>query len=249
MTKYLPLRLKTVISCKGMKKAVFVQMLMCISLVTAAQTNKDQEKNNYLIPVDKEQERAIYQDDLSLFLYAVEKNRLLIPSNATFGVVFTPSLFCESSITYDTQRRLLMYTVVDDKKSIWGCVYDATTVVEDGIERTLTKAKNYKAPKMKTYSLTISYEASKHLVDLWAAAIGTARPSQSNQTILDGTGREFFIDGKFARTQRGSIKDGRIFQLLILIEDLRQAIKEGDSVHSERICQESVSLTKEFDHR
>ena len=230
-----------------MKRTIIIPLLFCLSLIAMAQTNKDQEKNNYLIPVDKEQERQFIQDDLSLSFYAEEISRLLIPSNAAFGVIFRPSLFSESSITCDTQRRLLMYTTVDDGKTIWGCVCDATEVIEDGVERMRDKPENYQAPMMKTYSLTISNDALKHLLNLWSAAIGAAKPLQGDQNVLDGIGREFFINGKYARTHRGSIKEGRILRLLNLIGDLRRAIIDGDSVRAEKVCQESVSLTKEFE--
>ena len=230
-----------------MKRTIIIPLLFCLSLIAMAQTNKDQEKNNYLIPVDKEQERQFIQDDLSLSFYAEEISRLLIPSNAAFGVIFRPSLFSESSITCDTQRRLLMYTTVDDGKTIWGCVCDATEVIEDGVERMRDKPENYQAPMMKTYSLTISNDALKHLLNLWSAAIGAAKPLQGDQNVLDGIGREFFINGKYARTHRGSIKEGRILRLLNLIGELRQAIIDGDSVRAEKVCQESVSLTKEFE--
>ena len=60
-----------------MIRTIFIQLLLCVSLVLTAQTNADQEGNNYLIPVDKEQERKMTQGDSSLFLYARETTRLL----------------------------------------------------------------------------------------------------------------------------------------------------------------------------
>lgn len=227
-----------------MKRIIGIISVLLCSISLLAQSDKDTERNNFLIHVDKEQERAIFEEDLSLRFYAEEISRLLIPTNTSFGMVLKPSLFKESSITYDTEQQMLVYTTIDDNKTIWGCVCDATEIIEDGVTRLRDKPENYTAPKMKNYRLAISKKAAKNLAALWTAAINAARPSKTEHTYLDGTSREFFINGRYAQA-RGA-KDGRVLRLINLINGLRTAILEGDTQRAEMLCQESVTIKESF---
>lgn len=227
-----------------MKRTISIILILLCSMSLFAQPEKDTEGNNYLISIDKEQERAIYQDDISLRFYSEEISRLLIPTNTLFGMVLRPSLFKESSITYDAEHQVLVYTTIDDNSSIWKCVCDATEVMEDGATRLRDKPENYKAPKMKYYRLAISKKAAKNLTALWMAAVDAARPPKMGHTYLDGTTREFFINGKYAQT-RGA-KDGRVLRLINLLNGLRTAIMDGDTQRAEMLCQESVSIKESF---
>lgn len=171
-----------------------------------------------------------YNEDtaLCLRLFRQELWSLLNPNDAQWGVIKSPSLMTESSLTYDAENNKLIYTEIDG--ILWGNVRNATTKrVDNGISISIINLKevnNYTAPKTKTTSMPVSKSMIKKLNKLWLAAI--SKTAEFDLNVFDGTSYYLFADGKKAYTN--GVKDDwvRVPRLQDLVDNLIKAVKEQD---------------------
>lgn len=200
------------------KRFISTSLFALIALTMTAQ-----EK---LIRVDSESE-SWRKKNRQVRMADQEKARLLVPQNAEFGVECIPSFSPEWSLTYDSLAHALVYKKA--LKSIWYSTYDAMykkkSKTKNGrkiAKRVMRKKpKDYVAPEVSTYTLTITPEQLQMLKAIWKNAVGTAE--DRIDSTLDGTKWEYFIEGKRAKTK--SEKN----RLVVFTNELQKAVMNGDS--------------------
>ena len=168
-------------------------------LALVAMAGQAQDK---LIRVDSES--LAWQKDNPQYLFAdKEKARLLMPQGAAFGVECIPSFSPEWTLTYDSVAHVLVYKIAE--KSIWYTTYRSMHKVKK-VSKNHSKSvprkhpKNYEAPDVKTYSLSVTPEQVQKLRAIWRTAVGNAEDREV--FMLDGTKWEYFIDGRGAKSHR-----------------------------------------------
>lgn len=160
-----------------------------------------------------------------------EMARLLMPQDAEFGVECIPSFSPEWSLTYDSVAHALIYN--EAQKSIWYSTYDAMykkkTKTKNGRRIAKRKFQNhpkdYLAPDVKTYSLTINVEQAQMLKAICSDAIGTSEPREDG--MLDGTTWIYFIGEQRAKAHTGS--NYNPYSIVKLTEKLVETVKASDS--------------------
>lgn len=179
--------------------------------------------------------------------YDKEISRLLIPSDMEFGMLCKPSFSAESSLTYNPEAHALVYIMADN--SIWSRTYRATHHLEKNEKKSnswvYNELTNYHAPGTQMYILPISDEMAQDLKKLWKAAIKDAKPRIQN--VLDGTGWEYFINGKRAKIQ-GDDKGGKgkVGDLINLTIELREAVRNHDAPKLEALHTKVKELYQKF---
>jgi len=166
-------------------------------LALVAMAGQAQDK---LIRVDSES--VAWQKEDPQYVFAdKEKARLLMPQGAAFGVECIPSFSPEWTLTYDSVAHVLVYKIAE--KSIWYTTYRSMHKVKK-VSKNHSKSvprkhpKNYKAPDVKTYSLSVTPEQVQKLRAIWRTAVGNAEDREV--FMLDGTKWEYFIDGRRAKS-------------------------------------------------
>lgn len=201
------------------KKIIFI-LLAFVTLTMKAQ--------NRLIRIDTENiERRKNNPVFSLF--DKEMARLLMPKNVEFGVECVPSFSPEWSLTYDSLTHVLIYK--EAQTSIWYSTYHAMHKDKTEIDKTRNleiitselrkKPKNYRRPKVKTYTLSISAEQVRMLKAIWTNAIGTSVPRE--EFMLDSTTWTYFIGKQRAKARTDKCN------IVKLTNQLVEAIKAGDA--------------------
>ena len=160
-----------------------------------------------------------------------EMERLLMPQDDEFGVECIPSFSPEWSLTYDSVAHALIYN--EAQKSIWYSTYDAMykkkTKTKNGRRIAKRKFQNhlkdYLAPDVKTYSLTINVEQAQMLKAICSDAIGTSEPREDG--MLDGTTWIYFIGEQRAKAHTGS--NYNPYSIVKLTEKLVETVKASDS--------------------
>ncbi len=224
-----------------MRKLVFILLALLAGIGAEAQET--------LIPISKK-ERKIISHSKELKLYDEEIKRLLIPAATEFGMICKPSFEFESSLTYDSEARALVY--IEAETSIWHNSYRARHYLEPISERESAwktkKMTSYHAPGTNMYTLPISDEMAKSLKRLWKVAINQAKPMEQN--ILDGTGWEYFIGKKRAKIQVGGEGGkGKVGSLINLCIELREAVRKNDSQKMEALYPKVDSLYQVFEKK
>ena len=173
--------------------------IITVVLALVAMAGQAQDK---LIRVDSDS--AAWQKDAPQYLLAdKEKARLLMPQGAAFGVECIPSFSPEWTLTYDSVAHVLVYKIAE--KSIWYTTYRSMHKLKK-VSKNHSKSvprkhpKNYEAPDVKTYSLSVTPEQVQKLRAIWRTAVGTAEDKEV--FMLDGTKWEYFIDGRRAKSHR-----------------------------------------------
>ena len=173
--------------------------IITVVLALVAMAGQAQDK---LIRVDSES--VAWQKDNPQYLFAdKEKARLLMPQGAAFGVECIPSFSPEWTLTYDSVAHVLVYKIAE--KSIWYTTYRSMHKLKK-VSKNHSKSvprkhpKNYEAPDVKTYSLSVTPEQVQKLRAIWRTAVGAAEDGEI--FMLDGTKWEFFIDGRQAKSHR-----------------------------------------------
>ena len=176
------------------KKTVLIFLLTIVTITMTAQDK--------LIRVDSES--LAWQKDDPQYLFAnKEKARLLMPQGAAFGVECIPSFSPEWTLTYDSVAHVLVYKIAE--KSIWYTTYRSMHKLKK-VSKNHSKSvprkhpKNYEAPDVLTYSLSVTPEQVRKLRAIWRTAVGTAEDREV--FMLDGTKWEYFIDGRRAKSHR-----------------------------------------------
>ena len=176
------------------KKTVLIFLLTIVTITMTAQDK--------LIRVDSES--LAWQKDNPQYLFAdKEKARLLMPQGAAFGMECIPSFSPEWTLTYDSVAHVLVYKIAE--KSIWYTTYRSMHKLKK-VSKNHSKSvprkhpKNYEAPDVKTYSLSVTPEQVQKLRAIWRTAVGAAEDREI--FMLDGTKWEFFIDGRRAKSHR-----------------------------------------------
>ena len=232
-----------------MKKISFILLLSFIGIYMNAQ--------EHLLPVDKKAKETFYDKEIK---------RLLIPDDTEFGMICKPSFEFESSLTYDSEARALVYIEADS--SIWSRTYQASHRLErigEGVFMWKSQQiTSYNAPSTKMYMLPISDEMAQSLKRLWKVAINQAEFPEKVRTkmktedgkvitveieeiVLDGTGWEYFFKGKRANFQGGNKGGkGKVGSLINLTIELRNAVRENDSQKCASLQSQVDSLYKEF---
>lgn len=211
-------------SCFALQKVILSVLLAFVSLTLTAQ-----EK---LIRIDSE-DVAWQKKDPQFSFFNKEKARLLMPQYAAFGVECIPSFSPEWSLAYDSVAHTLVYN--EAQKSIWYSTYDAMHKENTKTEKTSTweivtyqlrkKPKNYHAPDVKTYTLSISSEQVQMLKAIWSNAIGSSEPNEI--LMMDGTTWVYFIGEQRAKARTGDNYNN--YSIVKLTEKLVEAIKADDA--------------------
>lgn len=201
------------------KKVIIAALLTLISLTMTAQ--------EHLIRIDSE-DIAWRKKSRLLSFFDEEKARLLIPSNAVFGVECIPSFSPEWSLTYDSVAHALIYN--EAQKSIWHSTYDAMhkkkTKTDRKSGRTVTRRKlrkhpkGYVAPDVTTCTLAISAEQAQMLKAIWTNAIGTSILREDN--MLDGITWAYFMGEQRAKARTAN------YSIVKLTNKLVEAVKAAD---------------------
>ena len=208
----------------ALQKVILSVLFAFVSLTMAAQ-----EK---LIRIASE-DVAWQKKDPQFLFFNKEKARLLMPQNVAFGVECIPSFSPEWSLAYDSVAHTLVYN--EAQKSIWYSTYDAMHKENTKTEKTSTweivtyklrkKPKNYHAPDVKTYTLSINSEQVQMLKAIWSNAIGTSEPSE--KLMMDGTTWIYFIGEQRAKARTGDNYNN--YSIVKLTDKLVEAIKAGDA--------------------
>ena len=198
-----------------MKKYALITSL----LVLATLTSSAQDRLIHMDDTQKPQRKSTMANPL----FETEKARLLMPNKVEFGVECIPSFTPEWTLTYDSVSHALVYKIA--KKSIWYTTYRAThkTIKIDKHHSKsvpLKRPKNYKAPHVSTYSMTISDEQVEALKNIWTTAVSAAVDKKI--LMLDGVRWTYFINGKRAKTHNEKNV------LVKFTDELVNAIMAGD---------------------
>lgn len=235
-----------------MIRLVFILLFLLAGVCMRAQET--------LIPINEE--------TVSIEEYDREIKRLLVPADTEFGMICRPSFEVESSLTYDSVAHALVYIEAD--ASIWSRrFHQVTRYQEKEGEKEVTwkhqKPTSYHAPGTKIYLLPIRDEMAGTMRLLWKAAIDQAKfPKKEikewktedgeviivefEDIVLDGTGWEYFINGKRAKVQ-GADKGGKgkVGSLINLCIELREAVRKRDSQKMEALYPKVDSLYRKFE--
>ncbi|MBQ4622835.1 MAG: hypothetical protein IJB28_09320 [Bacteroidaceae bacterium] len=231
-----------------MKKLVFILLILLAGIGAEAQET--------LIPINEE--------TVSIEEYDREIERLLVPANTEFGMNCIPSFDVESSLTYDSVTHALVY--IEAETSIWRRLQQATSYLEKNVWKNKVMTF-YHAPGTKMYLLPIRDEMAQTMRRLWNAAIGQAKfPKKEikewktedgevliveiENIVLDGTGWEYFVNGKRAKIQ-GDDKGGKgkVGSLINLCIELREAVRKNDAQKMESLYPKVDSLYQVFEKK
>lgn len=162
-------------------------------------------------------------------------------------MICIPSLWCESSLTYNPKAHALVYIEADS--CIWHNTYYSIHHEEKISDKEFTwrenKLKQYHAPGTLMYVQPIPDEMAQDMKKLWKAAIKDAKPRLQN--ILDGTGWEYFINGKRAEIQIGGDEEkGKVGDLINLTIELREAVRNHDAQRLETLHAKVKELKQMF---
>lgn len=193
--------------------------------------------------------------------YDKEISRLLIPTDTEFGILCQPSFSVESSLTYNPKEHALVYIVADT--SIWSRFLHASKYEENYVWRS-KKLTLYHAPGTHIYIQAIPDEMAQDMKKLWKVAIKDAKTPKPEKkkvvtedgkvlimtienVILDGTGWEYFINGKRAKIQ-GDDKGGKgkVGDLINLTIELREAVRNHDAQRLETLHAKVKELKQMF---
>ena len=207
-------------------KMLMVTALLLLPIIGIAQ--------NRLIRVDSES-RAWRKDNPQVVLNDQEKERLLMPQGAAFGVECVPSFSQEWTLTYDSVAHALVYKKAD--KSIWHTTYRAwhkkKKVKKNYSKWVLRKhPKDYEAPTAKTFTLSIADKQAQRLKALWTGAVSHAEDREV--FILDGTKWTFFINGEKAKSHRDENP------LVKFINELVHAVCTGDNSRKDSLLSDEA---------
>ena len=196
-----------------MKKLLSALLLALVTLTGLAQDR--------LIRVDSDPETRYTSRQRVMFNQ--ERARLLMPQGAAFGVECIPSFSPEWTLTYDSVAHALVYKKAE--KSIWYTTYRSMHK-QKKVGKNHSKSvprkrpKNYEAPSVKTYSLSVTPEQVQKLRAIWRTAVSTAEDREV--FMLDGTKWEFFVDGQRAKSHR----EKNVF--VKFTDELAEAVKTGN---------------------
>ena len=210
------------------KKSILTTLLALVAMTISAQ-----EK---LIRIDSE-DIAWQKDNPQYLFFNKEKARLLMPQGAAFGVECIPSFSPEWSLTYDSVAHALVYN--EAQKSIWystyGAMYKKKTITKNGRKIAMRKLrkhpKDYVAPDVKTYSVTISIEQAQMLKAICSDAIGASE--QREDGMLDGTTWIYFIGEQRAKAHTGS--NYNPYSIVKLTDKLVETVKAGDATRCDSL--------------
>ena len=193
--------------------------------------------------------------------YDKEISRLLIPTDTEFGMLCIPSFSVESSLAYDPKTHALVYIEADS--SIWSRTFNAINHEENYVWRSNVLTQ-YRAPGTHMYIQPIPDEMAKDMKKLWKAAIKAAKtPKPEKKKVvtedgkkltitieeitLDGTGWEYFCNGKRAKIQ-GNDKGGKgkVGDLINLTIELREAVRNHDAQKLESLHTKVKELRQMF---
>ena len=213
-----------------MKKTAIIALLIFVTLPLAAQDR--------LIRVDGES-KAWRKKNSQVAMNDREKQRLLMPQGAAFGVECVPSFSPEWTLTYDSVAHSLVYKIAE--KSIWYSTYHAwhkSKKIGKNVSRSVLRKrpKNYVAPDVKTYSLPITPTQVQNLRELWTTAVGTAEDREVH--ILDGTKWEYFINGQLAKSHRAKNV------LVKFTNELAESVRTGNVSRKDSLFAEYQKVIK-----
>lgn len=207
--------------------------IITVVLALVAMAGQAQDK---LIRVDSES--AAWQKDDPQYLFAnKEKARLLMPQGAAFGVECIPSFSPEWTLTYDSVAHVLVYKIAE--KSIWYTTYRSMHKLKK-VSKNHSKSvprkhpKNYEAPDVKTYSLSVTPEQVQKLRAIWRTAVGTAEDREV--FMLDGIKWEYFIDGRRAKSHREKNV------LVTFTNELAEAVETGNVSRKDSLFEASQKV-------
>lgn len=210
------------------KQAILTMLFSLVTLTMAAQDR--------LIRVDSES-KTWRKNNPQVVQNDREKMRLLMPQGASFGVECVPSFSPEWTLTYDSLAHALVYKIAE--KSIWYSTYHAwhkhKKVRKKQYESVLRKRpKDYVAPNVQTYSLTVSDEQVQKLREIWSTAVSTAEDREVY--ILDGIKWEYFINGQLAKSHREKNV------LVKFTNELVEAVRTGNMNRKDSLFAESQKV-------
>lgn len=213
-----------------MKKTAIIALLILVTLPLAAQDR--------LIRVDDES-KAWRKKNSQVAMNDREKQRLLMPRGAAFGVECVPSFSPEWTLTYDSVAHALVYKIAE--KSIWYSTYHAwhkSKKIRKNVSRSVLRKrpKNYVAPNVQTYLLPITPTQVQNLRELWTIAVGTAEDREVH--ILDGTKWEFFINGQLAKSHRAKNV------LVKFTNELAESVRTGNVSRKDSLFAEYKKVIK-----
>ena len=140
-------------------------------------------------------------------------------------------------LTYDSVAHALVYN--EAQKSIWystyGAMYKKKTITKNGRKIAMRKLrkhpKDYVAPDVKTYSVTISIEQAQMLKAICSDAIGTSEPREDS--MLDGTTWIYSIGEQQAKAHTGS--NYNPYSIVKLTDKLVETVKAGDATRCDSL--------------
>ena len=210
------------------KKTILIFLLTIVTITMTAQDK--------LIRVDSES--LAWQKDDPQYLFAnKEKARLLMPQGAAFGVECIPSFSPEWTLTYDSVAHVLVYKIAE--KSIWYTTYRSMHKLKK-VSKNHSKSvprkhpKNYEAPDVKTYTLSVTPEQVQKLRAIWRTAVGAAEDREI--FMLDGTKWEYFIDGRRAKSHREKNV------LVTFTNELAEAVETGNVSRKDSLFEASQKV-------
>lgn len=211
-----------------MKKTIITTMLALVALTGQAQDKLIRVDNESTISRKTNSQRVMYEN---------EKARLLMPEGTAFGVECIPSFSPEWTLAYDSVVHALVYKIAE--KSVWYTTYRSMhklKKVSENISKWVPRKhpKNYEAPDVKTYSLSVTPEQVQKLRAIWRTAVNSAEDREV--FMLDGTKWEYFIDGKRAKSHRSKNV------LVKFTNELAEAIKSGDVTRKDSLLGASQNV-------
>lgn len=214
-----------------MKRIVFIQLLLCLSLSMMAQNALDPAVYaNY----------ASNSNDAFTHYYNEKRTKLLHLNKLSCGVFISRSFRSEGVLGYDSVKHALVYN--ESIKSIWDQTYREImelTKSENNSSRWTLREKPRKpwAVPVIYHQIRIPDYLASDLRGLWTNAIRAAKIDSSQIVVLDGTLYDVFVRGSYpmyARTNGCASKrapEGQeylVCRLLRLHRQLIEAVKKGN---------------------
>lgn len=211
-----------------MNKNILTIVLALVALSAGAQDR--------LVRVHSES-KFLRKNNSQRAMFESEKARLLMPQGAAFGVECVPSFSPEWTLTYDSVAHALVYKIAE--KSVWHTTYRSMHKLKKVSENhskwvPRKRPKNYEAPDVKTYLLSVTPEQIQQLRAIWRTAVGTSEDREV--FILDGTKWEYFIDGKRAKSHREKNV------LVKFTNELAEAVKTGNVNRKDSLLEASQNV-------
>lgn len=194
----------------------------------------------WLIPVDPVIPNP---DTLS---YEQELFNLLVPANASYGVIIT--FMNECSLAYDSVAHQLIYSWVIPS-------IDVSIKMSRNRQSNNYDSSLYTEPSIKRCTMDISDDIASRLAHLWRVAIQTAREPETTYQIIDGhivyseitdgNDYEFYAYGKRARSTLDGGK-GRVKELTDFVCKLANAVQTGNRTLIKELNEDIVSINNLF---